>query len=65
MADLENHPKQQRMTKMESNIEPHKQFAGAWTVETIDDDGGIEQAIFDGPNAEERARAYRDFIDRG
>ena len=31
---------------------------GAWNVEAIDDDGGIEQAIFAGPLAEERARDF-------
>ena len=31
---------------------------GAWTVEAIDDDGSIEQAIFAGPKARERAEAY-------
>jgi hypothetical protein len=31
---------------------------GAWSVEAIDDDSGIEQAIFIGPSAEERAREY-------
>ncbi len=34
---------------------------GAWTVEAIDSDGGIEQAIFAGPKARERAEAYRSF----
>ena len=34
---------------------------GAWTVEAIDDDGGIEQAIFLGPRARERAEAYAAF----
>lgn len=31
---------------------------GVWSVERIDEDGGIEQAIFIGPDAEARARAY-------
>ncbi len=29
-----------------------------WDVEAIDTDGGVEQAIFLGPKAEERAREY-------
>ena len=31
---------------------------GAWTVEAIDDRGGIEQTIFLGPKARERAQDY-------
>lgn len=31
---------------------------GVWSVEKIDDDGGIEQAIFIGPGAERRCRKY-------
>lgn len=31
---------------------------GAWNVEAIDSDGGIEQAIFAGPISEERAKEY-------
>lgn len=31
---------------------------GVWGVEAIDTDGGVEQAIFLGPKAEERAREY-------
>lgn len=31
---------------------------GVWDVEAIDTDGGVEQAIFLGPKAEERAREY-------
>lgn len=31
---------------------------GTWTVEAIDGEGGIEQAIFAGPLAEDRARDY-------
>ncbi len=38
-----------------------KDMPGAWTVEAIDSDGGIEQAIFAGPKARERAEAYRKF----
>jgi hypothetical protein len=34
--------------------------AGDWRVEWIDDDGGIEVAIFSGPNAKERALRYAD-----
>lgn len=31
---------------------------GAWVVERIDDDGGIEQAVFIGPLARDRAFEY-------
>jgi hypothetical protein len=31
---------------------------GDWRVEWIDDDGGIEVAIFSGPNARERALLF-------
>lgn len=33
---------------------------GDWRVELIDDDGGIEVAIFSGPNARDRAIRYAD-----
>ena len=31
-----------------------------WRVEWVDDDGGVELAIFAGPNARERALRYAD-----
>ncbi len=34
---------------------------GVWTVEAIDDDGAIYQAIFAGPDAELRAHEYGHF----
>jgi hypothetical protein len=40
-------------------VAERKDQPGAWTVEAIDDDGGIEQAIFIGPNARERASEYK------
>ena len=45
--------------------EPAKVFAdrlypGDWRVEWVDDDGGVELAIFAGPNARERAIKYAD-----
>jgi hypothetical protein len=43
---------------LEVNVAPRRGAEGAWNVEAIDDDGSIEQAIFAGPNAEERARRY-------
>lgn len=43
----------------EVNLAPRKGLPNAWNVEAIDADGSIEQAIFIGPRAEERARAYR------
>jgi hypothetical protein len=33
---------------------------GEWRVEWVDDDGGIEVAIFAGPKARERALRYAD-----
>jgi hypothetical protein len=42
-------------------IAERKDAVGAWTVEAIDDDGSIEQAIFAGPKARERADAYARF----
>ena len=35
-------------------------FPGDWRVEWVDDDGGVERAIFAGPNARERALRYAD-----
>jgi hypothetical protein len=35
-------------------------YPGEWRVEWVDDDGGIEVAIFAGPNARERALRYAD-----
>lgn len=31
---------------------------GAWTVEAYDNDGGVEQAVFYGQHAADRAREY-------
>lgn len=35
-----------------------REYAGDWRVEWIDNDGGIEVAIFSGPTARERALLY-------
>ena len=35
-------------------------YSEEWRVEWIDDDGGIEVAIFAGPKARERALRYAD-----
>ena len=35
-------------------------YPGDWRVEWINDEGGIEVAIFAGPNARERAFRYAD-----
>jgi hypothetical protein len=35
-------------------------YPGDWRVEWVDDDGGVELAIFAGPNARERAMRYAD-----
>jgi hypothetical protein len=37
---------------------PFEREPGIWSVEKIDDDGGIEQTIFIGPEAERRCRGY-------
>ena len=42
-------------------IAERKDAPGAWTVEAIDSDGGIEQAIFAGPKARDRAERYARF----
>lgn len=39
-------------------VEPSRYISDAWVAERVDDDGGIEQAIFIGPRAEEMARKY-------
>jgi hypothetical protein len=50
-------------TKDEYEVEvaERKDAPGAWTVEAIDSDGSIEQAIFAGPKSRERAEAYAAF----
>jgi hypothetical protein len=48
-------------TEYEVEVAERKDSPGAWTVEAIDMDGGIEQAIFAGPKARERAEAYAAF----
>jgi hypothetical protein len=42
-------------------IAERKDAPGAWTVEAIDEDGGIERAIFAGPRARERAETYASY----
>jgi hypothetical protein len=37
-----------------------REWPGDWRVEWVDDDGGVEVAIFSGPNARERALRYAD-----
>jgi hypothetical protein len=37
-----------------------REWPGDWRVEWVDDDGGIEVAIFSGPNARDRALRYAD-----
>jgi hypothetical protein len=49
----------------QSDAEPARVFEDRmypreWRVEWIDDDGGIEVAIFSGPRARERAIRYAD-----
>ena len=40
-------------------FEDHE-WPGDWRVERIDDDGGVEVAIFSGPYAREQALRYAD-----
>jgi len=42
----------------EVEVVERKDSPGVWTVEATDSDGGIEQAIFAGPRARERAEEY-------
>ena len=51
--------KDERQEEYKVELEERKDAPGAWTVEAIDSDGGIEQAIFAGPMARERAESYR------
>jgi len=37
----------------------HREWPGDWRVEWVDDDGGVEVAIFSGPNARERGAPLR------
>jgi hypothetical protein len=41
-------------------IFPDRHYEDEWRVEWIDDDGGVEVAIFGGPKARERATRYAD-----
>ena len=52
---------QPRRDSYDVEIAERKDAPGAWTVEAIDVDGGIEQAIFAGPRARERAEVYLSF----
>lgn len=44
---------------LEINLAERKDAPGAWTVEAVDEDGGVEQSIFAGPKAYERAVAHK------
>jgi hypothetical protein len=44
---------------------PRCSAIGDWRVEKLDDDGGIEVAIFSGPDARDRAIEYADWRYRG
>lgn len=48
------------MNKTENQmiVAASENIPGAWVVERIDDDGGIEQAVFIGPLARDRAFEY-------
>lgn len=53
-SDIESHD----VDGYEVNIGERRGAPGAWNVEAIDEEGSIEQAIFLGPKAEERAHDY-------
>ena len=42
-----------------------RRSAGTWRVERIVEDGAVEQALLLGPNANSRARAYCEWVNRG
>ena len=46
------------MAYIQIEVEPLKSDPNSWTVEAIDEDGGIEQTIFAGPCSEGRAKNY-------
>ena len=48
----------QKAAEYEVNVAERRGASGAWNVEAIDGEGSIEQAIFAGPGAEDRARRY-------
>jgi len=39
-------------------VQEDVKFHGAWRVEAIDSDGGVEVTIFSGPDAEARAKRH-------
>lgn len=47
-------------TKNFASIVRDSMDRNAWRVERIDDDGGVEIAIFAGPHAKDRALRYGD-----
>lgn len=47
---------------VEVNVAPHDVRSTDWIVEAIDDDGGIEFALFSGPRAHDRAVTYRNRV---
>ena len=48
------------MTAEPAKVFEDRRCPGDWRVEWVDDDGGVEVAIFSGPNARERALRYAD-----
>lgn len=46
----------------EFNREPSKEIEGAWVVEVIDSDGGVDKIVFMGPNAETMSQDYMGFL---
>ena len=46
------------MTAEPAKVFEDRRCPGDWRVEWVDDDGGVEVAIFSGPNAREWALRY-------
>lgn len=44
--------------KFQVGLTEHRDDPGVWVIETVDDDGGVDQVHFRGQEAEARARAY-------
>lgn len=49
------------MIEKHYEVEERLDTLGVWTAEAIGSDGEVYQALFAGPNAEDRAREYADY----
>lgn len=60
--DENSAPESRETTKMQITVFADKEFPNDWHVEAIDTKSGdIFQAVFAGPDAEDRAREYADW----